>query len=65
MKGLAAKTAAWRKGCLIFWKLRPPNLTRKLFAFRINGRKLFVYSLLDTISVQMAIRPEMHPESNT
>jgi hypothetical protein len=58
-KQLGPNTRDWRKGCLIFWKLRPPNLILNLYAIRTTSEKLFVYSLLAKTSVRSALGPEM------
>jgi hypothetical protein len=57
---LAPNTRSRRKGCLMFWKLRQPNLILNSYAVRTTSENLFVYSLLAKTSVRSALGPEMY-----
>src|ERR1700722_6298737 len=46
------------KGCLSFWKLRPPNLIRSLFVSRTGRQKMFEYSLLAAVAIRSAVPDE-------
>src|ERR1700722_3500109 len=58
LRDLAPNSFGSRNGCLSFWKLRPPNLIRCLFAARTGFKKMFDYRLLAAIAIRFAVPEE-------